>query len=56
MNLFVIDGKEYERVLVSRNIGIASACLEGLKKNNYDAVLFVDKIRKETVYRVVVKK
>lgn len=56
MKPFIIDGKQYERVLVSRNIGIASTCLEGLKKNSYDAILFTDKIRKETVYRVVVKK
>jgi hypothetical protein len=42
--------------MFNENIDIASSCLEGLLKNKYKAILYVDKIKKGTVYRVVVKK
>ena len=58
MNDYVIgeDKDTYKRVVLTRNYDIACACLAGLKSNGYTAILFSDKIKKETVYRVIVKK
>ncbi len=46
---------QYKRVMFSRDLDIANACLEGLLKNGYKAVLYIDRVKKETVYRVALR-
>lgn len=38
--------EQYKRVMFSRDLDIANACLEGLLKNGYKAVLYIDRVKK----------